>query len=319
MNKERLPASVTKILIVGVLDVVGSTNIAMKKGFELLGCEVTDYNYRTKAMELGLKGMETDLRGFLIGQKFDLIVFCKVNGMHPVILHEAQKVAPTWYWFMDNMNMANNIHAASYAQNATFASATASDVAERFRMINKRAYHMIEGFDHTVYFYEDIKKIHDVIFIGNATIPRVIEINNLRKAGIDVCVFGSGWPYGMGANAPVRDDDERIEINQSKVVLNLCHDEIIFSDRVTKALACGAKVISQPCRDLLNIDIYPYNNWVGTYVGVDGFIEANKSVEIKGKEQKIVTAMRASASWFAVCQQMLTRLEEYNASINGKS
>jgi hypothetical protein len=308
-----------KILIVGVLDVVGSTNIAMKKGFEYLGCEVTDYNYRTKVAELGLLGMENDLQSSLIGSTFDLIVFCKVNGMHPVFLDDVKEVAPTWYWFMDNMEMANNIHAEAYARNATFASATASDVAERFQSINKRAYHMMEGFDHTVYFYEDLKKIHDVIFIGNATIPRVIEINNLTKAGIEVTIFGSGWPIGMNVNSPVRDDDERTEINQSKVVLNLCHDEVIFSDRVTKALACGAKVISQPCKDLLNIDTEPYKSWVGTYVGSEGFKEACLQISTTSRQEYIATEARSNSSWFMVCRDILAKLEEYNADINGKS
>ena len=292
--------------MVGVMDVVGSTNIAMKKGFEALGYEVDAYNYRTVQAERGIKPMWLDFMASLRKDTYDLIVFCKTNSIPPMLLDEAREYAPTWYWFMDNMWVCKQISASIYAQNATFASATASDVADRFKSINKNSHHIFEGYDPDVYFYEDLKKIHDVIFIGNATIPRIIEISNLRSAGVYVSVFGRGWPFGMNPNAPVFGEDERTEINQSKVVLNLCHDDVIFSDRVTKALGCGAKVVSQRCKDLLDFEL---GDWVNLYGNAESFKEV---AELTVSGPKCISeTTKINYSWEAVCRGMLKKVEEY--------
>jgi hypothetical protein len=237
-------------MMVGVFDVEGSTNIEMAEGFRSLGHSVETYNYRTKLKELGSDGMHADYCSLVNGRKFDLQIFCKVNQMRPQLLHDVKDSGPTWYWFMDNFATCRLLHASTYAANASFASATASDVTERFEMINKNAHHIFEGYNPKLYYKEDLRKVHDYIFIGNATVPRIIALTDLRKEGLDISIFGYGWPLGMKANPPVHGEDERIEINSSKVVLNLCHDSVIFSDRVTKALACGANIISQTCQDM---------------------------------------------------------------------
>jgi hypothetical protein len=241
-----------KILIVGVLDVWSSTNVAMKKGFVELGCGVFEYNYRRRSEICGgPEKMWADFLLFLGGHKFDLIIFSKTDIMHPTILDKAKAQGPTWYWFMDGMNVCKAMSASTFAQNATYASATASDVYDRFASVNKNAHHIMEGYNPEVYFKKDMKKIHDAVFIGNATHKRIGDINNLRHDGLKVTIFGAGWPIGMGANAPVHGEDEAIEINQSHIVLNLCHDDTIFSDRIVKSLACGANVISQVTTDLI--------------------------------------------------------------------
>jgi hypothetical protein len=293
--------------MVGVLDVVGSTNIAMKKGFEQNGYYVEEYNYRTELTNRGPNGMHEHFDGFISDRKFDLIVFCKTNQMNPVFLDIAKRCGPTWYWFMDPMSTARQMNAAGYAANATFASATASDVADRFQMINKNGHHMFEGYDPDVYFYEDIKKIRDFIFIGNATIPRIMAINELTKAGLEVTIFGYGWPIGMNTNSPVFGEDERIEINQSRAVLNLCQDDVLFSDRIIKSLGCGAFVFSQPCKDLLNSEIgsnlFFFNN----------ANDLNKSREVSYINPELVMEWaRTTHSWRAVCAGIMEKVREYN-------
>ncbi len=296
-----------RILIVGVLDVEGSTNISMADGFKDLGCDVEVYNYRTVQKEIGVACMWVDFMAELSRSgTYDLIVFCKTNSMHPTVIHEARVYGPTWYWFMDNMEVAKAINATTLAQNATVASATASDVAERFGMINKHSHHMIEGFDPDVYYYEEHQKIHDVIFIGNATITRIIKINNLRSEGINVTLFGHGWPFGMKANPPVFGEDERTEINSSKVVLNLCHDDIIFSDRVVKSLGCGAVVVSDPCSDLLQSEL---NGLVYQFTSVENFKEIVDNLSLLQPSENIASHMALTYSWKAVCREMLKRSE----------
>jgi hypothetical protein len=282
----------------------------MKKGFEKLGYEVVDYNYRTIASDIGYHDMQDDFENYINNTKegfFDLIVFCKTSGMYPPLLNHAKKIAPTWYWFMDPMSTANAMHASAYAQNATFASATSSDVTERFKSVNNNAYHIFEGYDPDIYYYEDLKKIHDVIFIGNATIPRIQEIAELRRLGINISIFGYGWPIGMKANAPVFGEDERIEINQSKIVLNLCQDSVIFSDRVIKSLGCGAMVVSQVCKDLLNSYI---GEEIHFYESPENFNNIISSLLMLKRDEKLADRINENYSWEAVCRGILEKVGE---------
>ena len=238
-----------KILMVGVLDVPNSTNVFMAKGFEQLGYEVHMYNYRTRASEVGVFPMWNDFKNSLIGTEYDLILFCKTNQMHPQLLEDAKMAGPTWYWFMDPLMTAKPVMAQEYARHATYASATSSEVLELFKAVNPNSFQIIEGYDPDIYFYEDLEKIYDITFIGNGTLKRLMDMSDLIDAGINVTFFGQNWTSKFKPNPPVFNEDERRVINQSKIVLNLCHSNI-FSDRVVKSLGCGALVLSQDCEDI---------------------------------------------------------------------
>ncbi|MCP3968252.1 MAG: hypothetical protein GY718_18225 [Lentisphaerae bacterium] len=242
---------------------------------------------------------------------YDLIVFCKVNGMRASLLDYAKAVAPTWYWFMDPMSTAKAIDATYYAQNATFASATASDVAERFKLINNNAYHLIEGFDPDLYYPEDLKKIHDIVFIGNYTSVRYNQIISLRTLGHQITVFGNGWE---DANiTPVYGEDERIEMNQAKWVLNFCQDDIIFSDRIVKALACGANIISSECEDLKRSTWYSGMQQLKTFSSLGEFDTIiSNSTASEGFEKITAGTMKEYFSWKSVCAvDILERVKEW--------
>jgi hypothetical protein len=315
--------TVRKILIVGVLDVPSSTNVAMKKGFEKLGYTVDAYNYRTVIKQLGsVELMWEDFGKFIIKQKYHLIVFCKVNGMHPSLLHYAKKAGPTWYWFMDNLEMAKKIDAAALASNATLASATSSNVWDRFFVINKNAHVMIEGVDPDTYYYEELKKIHDILFIGHATPERIKEFQRLTvlAAHRKFVIFGEGWSEinhlsNVQVNPPVFGEDERIEINQADFVLNLVHDKFIFSDRVTKALACGASIISQYSKDL---DM-TFGEFIFLYNSYESFdmIARTKSPLVSGEKSAQLSKVIAKLySWEAVCGRMLEVVDDCKEAQN---
>lgn len=317
-----------KILIVGVLDKEGSTNIEMADGFRQLGYSVEEYNYRTKLNELGLEGMHSDFFSLINGRKFDLQVFCKTNQMHPRTLQDAKDSGPTWYWFMDNFEVCRQINAAGYAANASFASASASNVAERFKLLNNNAHHIFEGYNPKLYFREDLPKIHEFLFIGNATIPRIIKIQDLIRSGMRISIFGSGWPVGMMVHAPVFGEDERIEINSAKVVLNLCHDDTIFSDRVAKALACGANVITQRCKDLQEMvkwftDIPEEQtaleeteaDWIAIVNEWWDFANFTEDMVIFRPQINIDEYMRNHHSWASVCAGMMEKVSVCESTV----
>jgi hypothetical protein len=310
------PRKVKRILMVGVLDVPSSTNVFMAKGFEKLGYFVEAYNYRTRAMELGsIFAMWKDFEKFLIGRDYKLIVFCKANQMHPELLTKAREVAPTWYWFMDPLATGEAINVLEYAKYATFASATSIQVVEKFREVNQNSYHIVEGFDPDIYFYEKMEREYDICFIGNATPKRVQDLSPFMEK-FDIKLFGHNWPPQFGADGPKYNEDERRIYNSAKIVLNLVQDRFIFSDRVIKALACGATVISQGCDGLDKMFIAMRNgittSLVPRYDDIETFSFLHK---VYTKEdvpelarQNIAKFMRKYYSWKATCIKIMDKV-----------
>lgn len=250
-NKAVLEQSVNvkKVLMVGVLDVASSTNVFMAKGFAKLGYEVEAYNYRTRIKELGnQQAMWDDFMKFLEGKRYELIMFCKVDSLHPSLISHAREVGKTWYWFADNIEVAKTIAADLHVKAANYISATSSEVVDWFQESSPDVCQIIEGYDPETYYHEDLEKLYDVVFIGNATEKRIEQLGELRKT-CDLTIFGNGWPEEFREQAPVYNNDERIVICQSKIILNLVHSNI-FSDRVVKTMACGGFVLSEKCDDL---------------------------------------------------------------------
>jgi len=308
-----------KILIVGVLDVPSSTNVFMKKGFEELGYSVDVYNYRTKIKELGHPlNMWTDFINFIYDKTYNLIVFCKVNEMHPDCIDYANRAGHTWYWFMDPNSTAQMMDAGRFAEKATYASATSSAVAKGFKACrgDDRAYHIIEGYDPDIYFYEYLEKIYDVTFIGNRTPKRekiLAELTN-RSGDVRRHVFGSDWAF---ITKPVYNEEERRVINQSKIILNLCQDDTIFSDRVVKSLGCGALVLSQYCSDLENAFCEAqYSNepsllqlWDSpdSYEHLVNIYKSNAFCEEVRKNT--AEEIKENYSWKAVCKRIMEKVK----------
>lgn len=238
-----------RILIVGVLDVPTSTNVFMKRGFERLGYTVDSYNYRTRARLLGsLTAIQNDFAEFLKGKSYDLILFSKVNGFPPELIDHAKVCGPTWYWFMDNIDVAETMSANEYVKRADFSSATSGEVLEWFQQLSQNAVQVIEGFDPDVYFFEPRPKIHDLLFVGNATPKRIHDLEPIVR-NYDFSLFGKGWPESFRAQSPVYNEELRKVINESRIILNLVHGNI-FSDRVILTAASGGFVLSQYCSDI---------------------------------------------------------------------
>lgn len=311
-----IPREVKRILMVGVLDVPSSTNFFMAKGFERLGYFVDAYNYRTRIKECGdIFAMWRDFEKFLIGRSYKLIVFCKANQMHPELLEKAKKIAPTWYWFMDPLATGDAVNAIEYARRATFASATSIQVVNKFREVNQNSYHIVEGFDPDIFFYEKMVRQYDICFIGNATPKRIQDISQLMTK-FDIQLFGNNWPPRFGAKKPAYNEEERRIYNSSKIALNLVQDRFIFSDRVIKALACGATVISQGCDGLDNMLIAMRNgiatSLVPRYDDLETFSFLHKLYTKDDVPeltcQNIARFMKKYYSWKATCIKILDKV-----------
>lgn len=272
-----------KILLVGVLDVPWSTNCSMKRELELMGHYVEPFNYRTvtKTFCPAPKRLvaETDryidkLASFLRSDRnplnttwyysrngrremnkllletvknsdFDLVILSKADTVDFDLLPEINKYTRTWYFFMDPMDQAMRVNAAIYAKNATWASATFSDIADYFKEKGANAYWITQGVDTEIFKPKDVPKIYDIVFVGTKTKKRHEYIVVLREMGFSVTCFGEGWE-----NPAVYQEDLVNIYNKTRIVLNFCQTGRGFSVRVFQVLGTGSFLLSEYCPDL---------------------------------------------------------------------
>jgi len=103
-----------KVMIVGVLDRPESTNVWMAKGFKQNGWDVIPINYRTIISKEGREVFYDYLLWAVSRYKPDLVLFSKINGVNPAIVQKVTEQGLTWYWFMDNIRVAEAIRAEQY-------------------------------------------------------------------------------------------------------------------------------------------------------------------------------------------------------------
>lgn len=240
------------VAIMGVLDDPTSTNVWMAEAFRKLKFEIIPINYRNILQEKGREYLFNYTKFILENNKPELLIFCKISGVAPDVVEMASSKTNTWYWFMDNISVAQAMRAEEYAKRCKFVSATSSEVISDLfikHVKHDNIYQIIEGFSQKIFYPEEIKKETEVLFFGNATSKRVTYLKELKDKGINIKVFGSGYPEFLEANEPVYLHDLRKEINKAKIVLNLVHSNI-FSDRVVTAMACKTFILSEHCNDL---------------------------------------------------------------------
>lgn len=241
-----------KVLIVGVLDIYSSTNISIRNHFRDLGWITEDFNYRTVARQHGYPKMNKILRKKVKSGNYDLIFFCKGNGISSDTIHYCNTYSKTWLWFMDPIETAKSCQTINLVKVSNYASATYSDVARFFKSVNPSSYHIFDGADLDIYNQHKSDKEFDVIFIGNHSVERAQTIEGLRqKAKVDV--FGSGWDETHDHNhPPVYGENFSKICSKAKIVLNLpsFKGQSGFSVRVFNVMSCGAFVLSEYLPDL---------------------------------------------------------------------
>jgi len=258
------------IILVGVCDKPESTNVSQAKYFEKLGYNIIPVNYRTIIYHHGIEFFEKLLIHIVDTHTPKLVLFSKCNGVPSSLIRKCSDITTTWLWFMDYVhNLTPEI--LEHVKNATFASATSSEVVKYFKEYNENSHWIIEGYDPDICFNEKSEKVYDKVFIGNATDKRVHTIKNTGLLG-KIAIFGSWWPSEFNASPPVYKHAFRKVVCQSNWSLNFVHGNI-FSNRVVESLACGTPVLSEYCSDLEQI--FPDVLFFGTELDRERIIPAN--------------------------------------------
>jgi len=231
-----------KICIVGVLDVVGSTNIYMAKAFRQFGYDVIPVNYRTILAKYGPRTLESVLFK-LSSDDMSLMLFSKCNGIDSSIIAKCSLNSKTWLWWMDPMVTLTSLpEIMGHINAADYVSATGLGVANYMKKeIGAEVHHIMEGVDPEV--YRPIVKspdfAADISFIGTNTQERLQYLHTLANAGLNVKAYGDGF----GREAHGNTFNMICSSSGAMLAVNTEHNtQEYFSDRVFRLGACGAFV-----------------------------------------------------------------------------
>ena len=231
-----------KVVIVGVCDVEGSTNVYMAKAFELLGYEVVPCNYRSILQKYGPVTLKNVLYK-LSEDKPSLMLFSKFNGCDSSIIAKCSLNCKTWLWFMDGLKTLSTLpEIIEHANMADYISCTGLGVANHIRkQTGANVHHILEGIDPEVY-RPTIKFPHyeaDISFIGTVSQERLGYLQTLTNAGINAKAYGNGFNEEVHGNT----FNMICSSSTSMLALSVEHETLeYFSDRVLRLGACGAFV-----------------------------------------------------------------------------
>lgn len=234
------------IVLVGVLNQPGSTNIYMAKAFEREGFAVIPVNYRTIMQETGYNTLGSLLYK-LAEDKPALMLFSKCNGMSPLNIGKCSQDAKvkTWFWFMDGINTLSKVpECIEHAQLATFSSFTGLGVLNYVKKAigtGEGMFHIMEGIDPEVYrpVRADGAYDCDIAFIGTHNPEREHYLNLLVNQGYNVRA------YGQGFGDEIHGSEFNFACSGAKAMLALSAEydtQAYFSDRVFRYGACGSFV-----------------------------------------------------------------------------
>ena len=235
--------SLGSVVIVGVLDVLGSTNLYMAKAFMRAGYDVIPVNYRTIVGTYGPKTLDKVLHRIALN-KPKLMLFSKCNGISSEILGRCSLSTKTWLWFMDGLGTLSAIpEIIDHMSMTDYASCTGLGVANEIRRkTDMEVFHIMEGIDPETYRptapVEEYKA--DISFIGTTSPERTHYINSLGKNGYVTKAYGNGYGDEVTGNI------FNMVCSSSTMMLAISAEHNTpeyFSDRIFRYGACGSFVV----------------------------------------------------------------------------
>lgn len=231
-----------KVLMIGVLDVEGSTNIPMALSLMKFGFQVIPVNYRTVINKYGYAFFASLVMNLVVSQKPDLVIVCKGNGIHPSLIQEINKFTKTWIFNMDpgpTIDLVPEVR--ENAKISTYSSCTALDMAEEWNQSGANCLYLVQGLDEQIFRPMPVEEKFkaDISLIGTRTSLRDSYKKILEDIGLNVKFYGRGY-----TDEEVIDDDFSKVCSSSTFMLSVdsiagLHTQY-FSNRLVRYLGCGA-------------------------------------------------------------------------------
>ena len=218
-----------KILFVGVFDNDRkSTNTSQLLSFKRLGCHVIGYNYREKAKLLGNAKRDLHLLDTIKKGNLDLTVFSKCSEVSTELFEKSKKYSKTCLWFMDPLQ-TYDVEMKEKTKVVSYFCCDKLNVLEAALEINKKSFHVCEGYDEDVDKPFDVENKYNCSFIGNLYGKRKEMINKIKN-NISIITNAYGVQHAQ-------------MVSSTKINLNFCTD-YGASDRVYKIMAAGGFLLT---------------------------------------------------------------------------
>jgi len=215
---------------VGVFDSLGrSTSNAQLVALNVIGWDVTPYDFRQKAREMGVEERDKLLEKTVKDGDFDLVLFSKCNTVSYRTFEYINSLTTTCFWFCDPMSGYNE-EMQRKTSLVNYACFDKQNVLEAALQLNPNSCRVCEGFDSFTHEpCEYIREGCDVGFIGDIYGDRQMRLDAIEK---DVKIFNK--VYGT---------EHDKYVSYSKINLNFC-THMGASDRVYKILAARGFLLS---------------------------------------------------------------------------
>ena len=232
-----------KIILAGSLEKPSSTVSFMKKTLEKLGQEIIPFDYRKEREKYGNKRMQEKMIGLTRGERPDVFLLLKGDGISPETLKEIKKICHVSFRYMDSPIKKWIVRLARTSDSFFL---TVGGLIEEYRRLGvKNVFHLWEGCDPEVHKYipSDSPKYQcEVAFVGVNKAGRENLLKGVMKAGFDLKIWGRDWPKGFPVQKEWIEPEEFTSVcSSAKIVLGLNDNNTIpdyFSDRTFLTLAC---------------------------------------------------------------------------------
>jgi len=204
------------ILVAGSMDPAKSYEYHnFQKPLEKMGYDILPFDFTEEMQDLGREEMNRKLLYTVKENRPDVVIFVPQNDQFvPEIVDEIGKFTITFGYLFDDVWRVE--YSRFWARHFNFVSTSDVNGVRKFREAGvTNAIYSPFACNTSVYCKRELPKIYDVTFVGQYHPYRAWSINYLRKKGIDVHVWGKGWPSGMVSL------EEMVRIfNQSRINLN---------------------------------------------------------------------------------------------------
>jgi spore maturation protein CgeB len=205
------------ILVAGSLDPSKSYEYHnFQRPLEKLGHAVLPFDFLEVMHAHGRDEMNQKLLATVKEYLPDIVFFVPhTDQFIPEIVDEIGRLAITLGYFFDDMWRIE--YSRFWARHFSFVSTSDVNGLRKFRDAGfTNVIYSPFACNTDVYCNRNMPKLYDVTFVGQHNAYREWYINNLKRASIDVRVWGLGWPSGM-----ITSEDMIIIFNQSRINLNL--------------------------------------------------------------------------------------------------
>jgi len=301
------------IIICGVLDKEGSSNLWMASAIMKNGFNVIPINYRTVLTKTSQEYLKNLLVHTIETYKPSLVIFCKCNGIHPDTIKACSELTTTWLYFMDSYIITQQCpEIIEHAKNCHFSSCTSEITVEYFKEKGvKNCHHVFEGINPVIHKPVEVDNNYkaDISFVGTFTKERENFYNALNDLNYDVKFYGAGWKSDVIAeNAFIK------VCSSSRYMLSLNSFNNIptyFSGRVFEMLGCGSCVLHFDTTDTIakyfdKGDLFFFKDTMELFekiVYLNNAPEEYRQACIKGRETVL-----NNYTWFHSIQKMFNIL-----------